>query len=231
MKTSQKKDVVIICGGTKDVAKNEAKDGLRSLYVFVKHTSNTNVIVTHVPHRFDFQPSSCVNKEVESLNRKLQKAMKTFSHVHVCSMSTNRAHSTSHGLHLNSHGKNWVVNKWASIITPTISKSRVISVPPLLWMKKSEDSYDEHEHRKELVAEGMNMPKERNSRSKEEIFDSAPELEVGREYSEKEGVAKEIPGLPTSKTSRQCKRIDEEDAKHIVPNMDITNSPREEEDK
>ena len=32
-------------------------------------------------------------------------------------------------------------------------------------------------------------------------------------------------------TSGQCKRIDEEDAKYIVPNMDITYSLREEEDK
>jgi len=32
------------------------------------------------------------------------------------------------------------------------------------------------------------MPKEKNSQSKEEIFDSAPELEAGREQSEEEGV-------------------------------------------
>ena len=101
---------------------------------------------------------------------------------------------------------------------------------PLPWFKKSDNSYDEHEHREELVTEGMKIPKEKNSRSKEEVFNSAPELEVGREYSE-EGVTKEIPGLPTSKTSGQCKRIDEEDAKYIVPKMDITYSLREEEDK
>jgi len=56
-------------------------------------------------------------------------------------------------------------------------------------------------------------------------------LEVGREYSEEEGVTEETPGLPTSKTSRQCKRIDEEDAEYLVPKMDITYSLREEEDK
>jgi len=37
--------------------------------------------------------------------------------------------------HLNSQGENWIVNKWASIITPVISKSRVISVTPIPWMK------------------------------------------------------------------------------------------------
>jgi len=74
MKTS-KKDV-IICGGTRDVS----KDGLRTLSEFAKLTLNTNVIVMCVPHRFDLQPSSCVQEEVKSLNRKLQKTMKTLSY-------------------------------------------------------------------------------------------------------------------------------------------------------
>jgi len=60
-----KNEVVIIYGGTRDVAKNEAQNVLRSFYEFAKHTSTTNVIVTCVPHCFDLQPSSCVNKEVE----------------------------------------------------------------------------------------------------------------------------------------------------------------------
>ena len=241
-----KKDV-IICSGTRYVAKKEAKDGLRILLEFVKRTVNTNVIVTCVPRCFELQLLSCVNKEVESFNRKLQKAMKTFSHMHVCSMSTNRDHFTSYGLYLNSQGKNWFINKWASIITPIISKPRVISVTPLPWMKKSDNtSYDEHEHRKELVTEGMNMPKEkvfmyqsasklkktsehRNGLSKEEIFYSATELEVGREYRE-ERVIKETPGLTTSITSIQCKRLVEEDAKYGVPKMDVTYRLREEEE-
>ena len=104
-----KKDVVIICGGTRDVAKNEAKDGLRILSEFAKHKINTNLIVMCVPHRSDLQLSSSVNKEVESFNRKLQKAMKNFGHIHVCIMSTNRDHFTSHGLHLHSQGKNWII--------------------------------------------------------------------------------------------------------------------------
>jgi hypothetical protein len=78
-----KEDVVIICGGTLDVAKNDVKDGLKILFEFSKHTTNTNAIVMCVPHCFDLQLSSCFNKEVESFNRKLRKAMKTFSHMHV----------------------------------------------------------------------------------------------------------------------------------------------------
>jgi hypothetical protein len=206
MKTSQKK-TSIICGGTRDVAKNEAKDGLRIFSEFAKLTLNTNVIVMCVPHRSDLQPSSCINKEVESFNRKLQKTMKTFSHVHVCCMSTNRDHFTSHGLHWNSQGKNWIINMWVSIITPIISKSRVISVTPLPWMEKSDNSYDEQEHRKELVTEGTNMPKEKHSLPKEEIFYSAPELEVDREYSEEEGVLKKLMDRQFQKQANSVKEV------------------------
>ena len=142
---------MIICGGTRDVAKNEANDGLRALSEFAKLTTCTNVIVTGVPHRFDLQPSSCVNGEVESFNRKVQKTMKPFSHVHVCSMSTNRDHFTSHGLHLNSQGKNWIIHKWVSIILTIISNSRVVSATLLPWLKMSDDSHNEPEIRKYFV--------------------------------------------------------------------------------
>jgi hypothetical protein len=151
---------VIICSGTKDAAKNEAKDGLRTLSEFNRLTLNTNVIVICVPYHFDLQPSSCVNEEVEPFNRKLQKTMKTFSYIHVCNMSTNRDHFTSCGLHLNSHGKNWMINKWVSIITPIISKSKVISTTPLPWTEMSNNSYDEQKHKKELVTEETNTIKE-----------------------------------------------------------------------
>jgi hypothetical protein len=92
MKTSQKKRCsdYLRWYSTRDVA----KDGSRILSEFAEQIVNTNVIVMCVPHCFNLQLSSCVNKEVESFNRKLEKAMKTFNHMHVCSMSTNRDHFT-----------------------------------------------------------------------------------------------------------------------------------------
>ena len=69
-----------------------------------------------------------------------------------------------------------------------------MSVTLFPWTEKSDNNYDEQEHRKELVTEGVNMTKEKHCLSKEEIFYRAPELEVGCEYSEEEGVFKETPG-------------------------------------
>lgn len=66
-----KKALVIICGKTRDIAKNESKIGLKHPMQFVKHTCNTNVIVMSAPLRFDLQPFSCVDKEVAVFNRKL----------------------------------------------------------------------------------------------------------------------------------------------------------------
>jgi len=64
-----------------------------------------------------------------------------------------------------------------------------------------------------------------NNLSKEEILSSAPELEVDSEDSEEEEVLKETPGSPISK------RNDDDDAKYIVPKMDLTYSLRDEENK
>jgi len=123
------KDTVILCGGTRDIAKNEANIGLRHISQFAKCTANTNVIVMSASTHYDLHPSSCVNKEVESFNRKLQKLMKIHNHIRVCSMSTNRDHFTIHGLHINTQGKNWITHTWASLIKTLTSSSLLTSIP------------------------------------------------------------------------------------------------------
>jgi len=59
-----KKDLLIFYGGTKDISRNEAIKGLRSLKTFAHRTINTNVILLEAPHRHNLPPSSCVNNEV-----------------------------------------------------------------------------------------------------------------------------------------------------------------------
>jgi hypothetical protein len=46
--------------------------GLSSVLQFVKKNEHTNVIIMNVHHRFD----SCVNKEVDTVNRKLNQIIK-----------------------------------------------------------------------------------------------------------------------------------------------------------
>ena len=61
------KDVVIVCGGTNNISKNESNKGLRHVTQFAQNKRSTNVIIMNAPHRFDLEESSCVNKEVKYL--------------------------------------------------------------------------------------------------------------------------------------------------------------------
>jgi hypothetical protein len=51
-------DIVIVCGGTSNISKNESNKGLRHVTHFVQNKRNTNVIVMDAPHRFDLEESS-----------------------------------------------------------------------------------------------------------------------------------------------------------------------------
>ena len=66
-----KEDSIIFFGGTRDISKNEAKNGLRSLKELTQRTTNTKLILLEALHRYDLLPSSCVNNEVKLYNKRL----------------------------------------------------------------------------------------------------------------------------------------------------------------
>jgi len=68
-----KKDAVIICGGTRDIGRNESKKAPQQIRNFVQNHNQTNVIVMSAPYRHDLDSNSCVDKEVTVFNRKLKK--------------------------------------------------------------------------------------------------------------------------------------------------------------
>jgi hypothetical protein len=74
-KKLSRRDAVILCGGTWDIAKNETNNGLRYASQFASSAAHTNVIIMCASTCFDLLSSACVNKEVTSFNRKLQKVM------------------------------------------------------------------------------------------------------------------------------------------------------------
>jgi len=65
-------DVIILCGGAKDIGKNETHRGLRYISQFIRN-KRQNVIIMEAPHRFDPVPASCVCKEVVAFNRKCKR--------------------------------------------------------------------------------------------------------------------------------------------------------------
>ena len=48
-----KNDVVILCGGGDDVAKNKSKTAMRHIRIFIKTNNHTNIIMVSVPYRYD----------------------------------------------------------------------------------------------------------------------------------------------------------------------------------
>jgi RNase H-fold protein (predicted Holliday junction resolvase) len=79
LRNLSKNDVVVLCGGSLDIARNDSMQGLASISRFVKNLEHTNVVVVDAPHRFDLETSSCVNK-VTAFNRKLHKILKPHNH-------------------------------------------------------------------------------------------------------------------------------------------------------
>jgi hypothetical protein len=76
-----RKDTIIVWGGSNDVYKNETQSGLKSLYTFIKRRKNANILTLTIPHRHDLSLHSCVNKEIQTYNRKLHKIMKNIDGV------------------------------------------------------------------------------------------------------------------------------------------------------
>jgi hypothetical protein len=105
-----KHDTIVFCGGTRDISRNETKNGLRSLKEFAQKTSNINIILLEAPLRYDLPLSSCVNTEVKLFNKRMRSLMTPFSYVKVVSTPTEREHHTRHGLHLSKKGKHWIAD-------------------------------------------------------------------------------------------------------------------------
>jgi len=61
------------------VGKNETKMVINCIQRFVKTNNHTNFILINIPHRYDLEQISCVDKEVEKYKegyRSIQKFLK-----------------------------------------------------------------------------------------------------------------------------------------------------------
>jgi hypothetical protein len=100
-----KKDVIVFLGGSNDVYRNNSVTALTQIVKFCGVVNNTNIIVLDIPHRYDLDNNSIVNKEIQTFNRKVRKITKHFNDVSILEVSFNREAFTQHGLHLNRLGK------------------------------------------------------------------------------------------------------------------------------
>jgi hypothetical protein len=73
-----KEDIVVLWGGSNDVAKNISVLGVEHVRDIVISASHTNVIQLSAPHRHDLSNESCVNNEVKVFNNKLRRRLERF---------------------------------------------------------------------------------------------------------------------------------------------------------
>jgi hypothetical protein len=110
------KDVIVLWGGSNDVARNNSTEGLKVISNLLTEAKHTNVIMINAPHRHDLVSNSCVNVEVEVFNRRLPKDAERFKNVQIIEAVKERNYYTRHGQHLNSAGKDYMATKITTMI-------------------------------------------------------------------------------------------------------------------
>jgi hypothetical protein len=83
-----------------------------------------------VPHRYDLEQISCVNKEVEKYNRRIRKHIKVFENTEVIKVDLDRKGFTKHGQHMNAKGEELMAKRISAAIKHTLKvcKKTPISV-------------------------------------------------------------------------------------------------------
>jgi hypothetical protein len=108
-----KEDHVIILAGTNDFRRKDRPVKFDTSEV-KKLAVSTNVLLSHVPYRFD---SPSYNHCISRANSWLDKSVDSISALHTVNLtSLKRSHYTRHGLHLNAGGK----RKLASILNRAV---------------------------------------------------------------------------------------------------------------
>ncbi|KAG8332489.1 intercellular trafficking and secretion [Homalodisca vitripennis] len=101
-----KDDVLVICCGTNDVARNEADEVIEGVTNILDSAKETKVVIVNLPNRYDLVDWSCVNKAVRETNQRLQELSRKYENVILVEASKAERHwHTRQGLHLNHRGK------------------------------------------------------------------------------------------------------------------------------
>jgi hypothetical protein len=131
-------DTIIVCGGSNDVSRNNSQAGLKSLEKFVNLRNNTKILILTIPPRHDLIHDSCVNKEIDSFNRKLHKIMKNKEMVTILDCDITREGFTRHGQHLNSSGKSKLAKLIVQYLTKASARNNTVPIP-MNWKSITSD--------------------------------------------------------------------------------------------
>ena len=137
-----KEDIVVLCGGSNDVAKNISVLGVEHIRDIVVSASHTNVIQLSAFHRHDLSNESCVNNEVKVFNNKLRRRLGRFKNVQLIEVPSERELYTKHGQHLNWRGKETMANEIALSIEKVLK--RKVDPINMEWQENNEIDSQRH---------------------------------------------------------------------------------------
>jgi hypothetical protein len=114
-------DFMVLLGGTLDIYHNKSNCVIETLKQLLPKLSHTNVIVCHLPYRYDLPTTSCVNIEIGKVNALISKICQSFKNVWILNIGKlDRRLHTTHGLHLNKQGKRFVSNEIIKVLKKVI---------------------------------------------------------------------------------------------------------------
>jgi len=71
-------DLVVVCSGTNDYDLNKFSSTFSNIKNYINNNNDTNILLTHVPFRYDLHNSLSINKNISVLNGMLKKLVKAF---------------------------------------------------------------------------------------------------------------------------------------------------------
>jgi hypothetical protein len=142
-----------------------------------------------VPHRYDLELNSCVNKEVEKYNRRIQKHMKFLENTEVIKVDLDRRGFTRHGQHMNAKGKELMTKRIVVAIRHIL---KVCKKTPISMKWKGDPSKEN---------QGLGETKNEVGEERDPIKNPNDSVSAGNNNNRREE------GETAIKASRRCQQI------------------------
>jgi hypothetical protein len=106
----------VLGSGSNNCDRYKLKTALKLIVEFLKTNNHTNIVLLSIPHRYDLQKFSYMNKQIMEYNRKLSKIARAYNHVQFSDVDINRNLYTKQGLCFNKFGKVQLAKQLVSLV-------------------------------------------------------------------------------------------------------------------
>jgi hypothetical protein len=127
------KDILIYCGGSNDIMKNNTSRGIKWIHHFLLRYRHTNIIIMGAPHSHDLMETSIVNEEVKVFNKKLNDVANKYGHTAMMYIDFVREDFTRHGLHIRNSGKDKLITLLMEKIEMQLQETQTRMPISLTW--------------------------------------------------------------------------------------------------